>query len=428
MPKITNISAREILDSRVTPTVEVELTLETGAKGVAAVPSGASTGVHEALELRDGDPTRHNGKGVLKAVANIEGEIKNALADQDWDQKSLDEKMIALDGTANKSRLGANAILGVSLAFAKAAAAADRKPLYQYFNEIGGTPKILLPVPLINILNGGRHAKNGTDFQEFMIVSVGAPSFKEALRYGLETFTALKKILEYKNLSTLLGDEGGFAPALPSNEEALELLVEAIKTAGFTPGTDIALAIDVAASELYQGGVYELKTENKKLSATEMIDLYESWINKYPLISIEDGLAEDDWDNWAILTAALGSKIQLVGDDLFATNSARLQMGIEKKTGNAILVKLNQIGTVTETIAVVTTARTAGYKSIISHRSGETADTTIADLAVGLGTGQIKTGSLSQPERLAKYNRLLAIEKELGNQAVYPGRKSLENL
>jgi len=425
MPKISDIKAREILDSRGNPTIEADVMLDDGSVGQAAVPSGASTGEHEAIELRDGGE-RAGGKGVLKAVANVENEIKNALLDQEWDQLSLDQKMIDLDSTTNKSRLGANAILSVSLAFAHATAKSQNKPLYQYFFDIAQTGKAMyLPVPLMNILNGGRHAENSTDLQEFMILPAGAKSFAEALRWGTATFQALGKILEDKGLNTNLGDEGGYAPTIPSNSAAIELLVEAITKAGYVPGQDISLALDVAASELYANDKYNLKTERQSFSSLEIIDLYAEWISKYPLVSIEDGLAEDDWDNWALLNAKLGDKIQLVGDDLFVTNVERLQMGINKKAGNAILVKLNQIGTVTETIETVKLAYSAGYKAIISHRSGETNDSTIADLAVGLGTGQIKTGSVTQPERLAKYNRLLEIEKELGEKASYSGLKAL---
>jgi len=430
MEKIIDLVAREILDSRGNPTIEVDLTLENGF-GRASVPSGASTGKHEAHELRDGDSNRYNGKGVLKAVENINTIIKNTLQDQSFDQKNLDEKLIQLDGTENKTKLGANAILGVSLAFARAVADAENLPLYQYFSNIADTnKKMQMPVPMMNILNGGRHAEKSTDLQEFMIVPIGAPSFSEALRYGVETFHALKIILKEMGLNTNVGDEGGFAPTLKSNEMAMELIIEAIEKAGFKPGEDIALAIDAAASEIYNpsadGGKYMLKTENRELTSTEMVDLYSSWCEKYPIISIEDSLAEDDWTGYKLLTEKLGDKIQIVGDDLFVTNKKRLQEGIDQKCGNSILIKLNQIGTISETLAVVNLALENNYTAIVSHRSGETEDTTIADLVVGLGTGQIKTGSLCRSERTCKYNQLLRIEKELGDSATYPGKSAFK--
>jgi enolase len=417
--KIKKVWAREILDSRGNPTVEVDLHIEQkfgemdhDILGRAAVPSGASTGSHETVELRDGDPKRYGGKGVLKAVSNVNQIISKEIESKEWDQKSLDEALIKLDGTANKGRLGANAILGVSLAFAKAAAVAEKKPLWQYFAEISDTKEPNLPIPMMNILNGGAHAKGSTDIQEFMIVP-NAGSFAERLRMGAEVFHSLKKILSEKGLATTVGDEGGFAPKLGSNEAALEIIMEAIKAAGYEPGKDVSLALDVAASELYKDGKYELTIENKILTSDEMISLYENWITKYPIISIEDGFAEDDWGGWKKMVEKLGNKIQIVGDDLFVTNIERLKRGIEEKAANSILIKLNQIGTVTETIKAIQMAREAGFTSVVSHRSGETEDSTIADFVVGLGTKQIKTGSLCRGERTAKYNQLLRIEEEL---------------
>jgi len=435
--KIKKVWAREILDSRGNPTVEVDLHIEEkfgnmdhDIIGRATVPSGASTGSHEAVELRDGstplatseDKKRYGGKGVLKAVSNVNNEIAKNIENREWDQKTLDQVLIDLDGTKNKSKLGANAILGVSLAFAKASALAEKKSLWKYFAEISetdpstslGTGKAKLPIPMMNILNGGAHAKGSTDIQEFMIVPKGAPNFSEALRYGAEVFQALKKILSEKGLSTTVGDEGGFAPKLGSNEGALQLVVEAIAKAGYKPGEDVALALDVAASELYKDGKYELAIENKTLSSDEMISLYENWISKYPIISIEDGLAEDDWSGWKNMTEKLKG-VQIVGDDLFVTNIERLKKGIEEKSANSILIKLNQIGTVSETIEAIKMAREAGFTSVVSHRSGETEDSTIADFVVGLGTGQIKTGSLCRGERTAKYNQLLRIEEEINS-------------
>ncbi|MDE1874873.1 MAG: phosphopyruvate hydratase [Patescibacteria group bacterium] len=427
---VAKVRAREILDSRGNPTVEVDVTLKDGSFGRAAVPSGASTGSHEAVELRDGDPERYGGKGVQNAVANVNGPIAQAIVGKAFDQASLDGALIELDGTPNKGKLGANAILGVSMAFSRAAATARKIPLYEYFRAISGTKrKPCLPVPLMNVLNGGKHADNSTDLQEFMIVPLGAPSFKEALRYGAETFHALKKILSSKKLNTSVGDEGGYAPSLPSNEAAIEIIIEAIKKAGYTPGIDIAIAIDAAATEIYENGTYNLKTEKRQLSSKEMVSYYENWIKKYPIVSIEDGLAEDDWAGYELITKTLGKKVQLVGDDLLVTNVERLAMGIKKKACNSILIKLNQIGTVSETIAAIKMAEKAGYTSIISHRSGETEDTIIADFVVGLSTGQIKTGSTSRTDRTAKYNQLLRIEEELvakGENALYPGKDAFK--
>jgi len=416
---ITSIKAREILDSRGNPTVEVDLELESGFMGRAAVPSGASTGSHEAVELRDGDAKRYGGKGVLKAVENVNTVIAQVFVHERHDQRSLDGALIALDGTENKGRLGANAILGVSMAFSKAAARCEKKSLYNYFRDVSGFGVCKLPVPLLNVLNGGKHAAGSTDFQEFMIVPHGAGSFREAQRYGAETFHALKKILSEKGLSTSVGDEGGYAPALGANEAAVEVLLEAIRAAGYEPGKDISLALDVAATELYRDGKYHLDIEGRVVSSEELIRLYELWCEQYPIVSIEDGLAEDDWEGHRLLTRKLGDKVQLVGDDVFATNPKRLQTGIDQKICNSILIKLNQIGTVTETIDCVKRAHDAGYSSIISHRSGETEDTTIADFVVGLGCGQIKTGSLSRTDRVAKYNQLLRIEEELGWKAEF---------
>ena len=413
MSKILDVKAREILDSRGYPTVEVDLILEGGFKGRAAVPSGASTGSHEAIELRDGG-SRYLGKGVENAVGNVNTVIKETLINNDFNQATLDQKLIELDGTPNKGKLGANAILGVSLAFAKAEALSKNLPLYRHFAELAlTTAKMKLPVPLMNVLNGGKHADNSTDIQEFMLVPIGITTFKEQLRAGAEIFHQLKKILSKMKLNTSVGDEGGYAPSLPTNEAAIEVLLEAITAAGYTPGADIKLALDVAATELYQDGKYELAREGKSLTSAELIDFYDTWTKKYPIFSIEDGLSEDDWDGWKMFTEKLGERVQLVGDDLFVTNVERLQKGITDKSANSILIKLNQIGTLTETINAVKMASDAGMTAIISHRSGETEDTTIADLVVGLGTGQIKTGSASRSERVAKYNQLLRIEEEL---------------
>ncbi|MEI6039850.1 MAG: phosphopyruvate hydratase [Candidatus Berkelbacteria bacterium] len=428
MSKITDLIGREILDSRGNPTVEVDLELDDKFFGRASVPSGASTGSHEAVELRDGDKNRYNGKGVLKAVENINTIIADKIIGQEiTNQAELDELLIKLDGTKNKEKLGANAILGVSLAFAKAQAQIQDLTLDEYFAEISDSKSpTILPVPMMNILNGGAHAENSTDLQEFMIMPVGAPSFHEALRYGAEVFHALKKILAEKGLNTSVGDEGGFAPSLANNEAALEIIIEAIKKAGYEPGKDIFIAIDAAATELFKDGKYELKTENKNLTSAEMVDLYEAWVNKYPIISIEDGLAEDDWDGYKLMTEKLGKKVQIVGDDLFVTNIERLEKGIKEKVTNSILIKLNQIGTVTETIKAIKMADEAGYTAVVSHRSGETEDTTIADFVVGLGTGQIKTGSLCRSERIAKYNQLLRIEEELADTAIFAGRNAFK--
>jgi enolase len=424
MHTIKSVSAREILDSRGNPTVEVDLILKDGSFGRAAVPSGASTGSHEAVELRDGDK-RYGGKGVQKAVKNVNVAVLKTVKGKKFDQRSLDTALIALDGTKNKGRLGANAILGVSMAFAHAAAASSKKPLYVYLNKISKTKNpIQLPVPMMNIINGGKHAENAADIQEFMVVPHGFRSFKEALRAGTEVFHALKKILHKRGLATTVGDEGGFAPALPSNEAALEAVVEAIVAAGYTPGKDISIALDVAATELYKDGVYHLVRDNKIFSSAELVSWYTEMAIKYPIVSIEDGLAEDDWAGYKTLTDKLGKNVQLVGDDLFVTNIERLAMGIEKGVANSILIKVNQIGTISETVDAINLAKKAGYTSIMSHRSGETEDTTIADFAVGSGVGQIKTGSLSRTDRVAKYNQLLRIEEVLGKKALYPGKKA----
>jgi enolase len=434
--KITRVHARQVLDSRGNPTVEAEVTLESGAFGRAIVPSGASTGEHEALELRDGDKSKYLGKGVLKAVANVNSEIAQAVTGTDAvDQRLLDEKMIGLDGTATKSRLGANAILSVSMAAARAAAAARQEPLYRYLaNYSSDTSANLLPVPMMNILNGGAHADSSVDFQEFMAMPVGASNFAEALRWGVEVFHSLKAALKKHGYSTAVGDEGGFAPSCKSNEEAIQIVVEAISAAGYKPGEQVAIALDPAASEFFDKstGKYVFKKSDKsRHTSMEMADYWTKWVAKYPIVSLEDGMAEDDWSGWKILTDSLGSKnsnkrIQLVGDDLFVTNTERLSRGINEGIANAILIKLNQIGTVTETIQAIELARKAGYKSIISHRSGESEDTFIADLAVGTGAGQIKTGSASRTDRIAKYNQLLRIEEELGNQARFHGHAPLQ--
>ena len=414
---IESIQAREILDSRGRPTIEAEVYLANGVVGLAQVPSGASTGSFEAHELRDDDKKRYGGKGVLKAVANVEHKIAPALIDLDAiDQALVDQTMIDLDGSPNKSNLGANAILGVSLATAKAAAETLGLPLYRY---LGGTLANVLPVPLMNVINGGSHADNNVDIQEFMIVPVGAPSFKEALRWGAEVFASLAKVLKDKNLLTGVGDEGGFAPNLGSNQEALDLLMMAIEKAGYKPGEQVALALDVAASEFYKDGKYTY--DGVAHSPTELIDYLDGLVSKYPIVSIEDGLHEDDWDSWVALTQKMGSKVQLVGDDLFVTNRTRLQKGIDLKASNSILIKLNQIGSLTETLDTIDLGKRNSYRSVISHRSGETEDTTIADLAVATRAGQIKTGSLCRSERVAKYNRLLRIEDELGDRAIYAG-------
>ena len=423
---IAGVKAREILDSRGNPTVEVEIRTSSGVNAVAAVPSGASTGAREALELRDGDARRYGGKGVQRAVANANGELAKAVIGRPLgtlaQQNELDAALIALDGSAGKARLGANAVLGVSLAAAHAAAAATGVPLYRF---LGGDAATLLPAPMMNVINGGAHADNSVDLQEFMLFPLGAPSFSEALRWGAEVFHVLRRVLHDKGLSTAVGDEGGFAPDLASNRDAIELILTAIEKAGYRPGEQIAIALDPAASEFHKAGRYELTGEKRSLSSDEMIAFWEDWAGRYPVVSIEDGLAEDDWDGWAAATRKLGSRLQLVGDDLFVTNPAILREGIEKRVANAILIKLNQIGTLTETLEAIRIARGAGYASIVSHRSGETEDTTIADLAVGSGSGQIKTGSLCRTDRVCKYNRLLRIEAELGSRARYAGRSAL---
>jgi enolase len=420
--KLTGLSALEVLDSRGNPTVAVTAYTESGS-GRAIVPSGASTGVHEAVELRDGDPKRYGGKGVLKAVGNVTGEIQKRLVGFDVrEQRALDEALIELDGTPNKTRLGANAILGVSLAAAHAGAQADGVPLYRY---LGGDTASLLPLPMANILNGGVHADTSVDLQEFMICPVGGRRFDEAIRAVSEVYHALKGVLKSRRLSTAVGDEGGFAPQLASNEDALKLIVEAIGKAGYEPGTDVAIALDPAASELYVDGAYRLKGEGRTLDPAGMVGLYEDWVGRYPIVSIEDGVAEDDWDGWRLLTERLGDRVQLVGDDLFVTNVKRLQEGIDRGVANSILIKVNQIGTLTETLDAIEMARRAGYSSVISHRSGETEDTTIADLAVATGAGMIKTGAPARSDRVAKYNRLLAIEAELGEAAVYAAASKL---
>jgi len=423
MPVIEDIFARQILDSRGNPTIEVDVITSDGYTGRAAVPSGASTGIHEAVELRDGDDAAYLGKGVMKAIDHVNEIINDELIGMDvYDQQGLDEVMIALDGTANKSKLGANAILGVSLAAARAGAASCNMPLYRY---VGGLNANLLPIPMMNILNGGSHADNSIDFQEFMVMPVGATSFSESLRWGTEVFHHLKAVLKKKGLSTNVGDEGGFAPNIKSNEEAIEIVISAIEAAGYKPGEDIYIAMDAATTEFYdeKTGLYTFKkSSGKQMSSAEMVAYWTEWVSKYPIISIEDGLAEDDWDGWAALTQAIGSKVQLVGDDLFVTNVKRLRRGIENKIANSILVKVNQIGTLTETIDAVQTAHMSSYTSIMSHRSGETEDTTIADLAVALRTGQIKTGSASRSDRIAKYNQLLRIEEELGDSAQFMGK------
>jgi len=417
--KIANIHAREIIDSRGNPTVEADVVLESGILGRAAVPSGASTGSREAIELRDGDKGRYLGKGVLKAVANINGEVRDALLGKDAsDQSLIDQTMIELDGTENKDRLGANALLAVSMAAAKAAASQAGLPLYRY---LGGNDATTMPVPMMNIINGGSHADNSVDLQEFMIQPVGAKNISEAIRCGAEIFHALNKVLHDRGLNTAVGDEGGFAPDLPSNEAAIEVILEAIAAADYTAGKDVFIAIDAAASEFYKNGKYELESEGKSLTAAELVDEYVSWVDKYPILSIEDGLDESDWEGWALLTKKLGNKIQLVGDDLFVTNTKILKKGIDENIANSILIKVNQIGTLTETFAAIDMAKSAGYTAVMSHRSGETEDATIADLAVATGTGQIKTGSLSRSDRIAKYNQLLRIAEELGDAATYPG-------
>lgn len=427
MSAIIDVIGREILDSRGNPTVEAEVVLESGVTGRAAVPSGASTGVHEAIELRDKDPKRYGGKGVLKAVEHVNTELADAVIGLEaTDQAFIDRKMIELDGTDNKSRLGANAILAVSMAVARAAAEETGMPLYRYF---GGMGAVELPVPMMNVINGGAHANNNLDLQEFMIIPLGAPSFKEALRYGAETFHALKKIINSKGMSTAVGDEGGFAPKCESHEEAIELIMEAIKAAGLEPGRDVCIGLDCASSEFYEDGKYTLaKSSGKSMTAEEWAQVLKGWVEKYPIISIEDGMAEGDWEGWKHLTDLLGGKIQLVGDDLFVTNPKILKEGIEKGVANSILIKVNQIGTLSETFEAIDMAKKAGYTAVVSHRSGETEDSTIADIAVGLNAGQIKTGSMSRSDRMAKYNQLLRIEEDLGSVAVYPGRAAFYSI
>jgi len=423
---IVDIRGREIIDSRGNPTVEADVILAGGARGRAAVPSGASTGAREAIELRDEDPARFGGKGVQKAVGHVNNAIHDALLGLDAaKQAEIDARMIELDGTANKDKLGANAILAVSMACARAVASANGQSLYRY---LGGAEAATLPVPMMNIINGGAHADNSVDLQEFMIMPIGAPSIAEAVRYGAEVFHALKKVLHGRGLNTAVGDEGGFAPDLPSNEAAIEVILEAIDQAGYKAGQDIAIALDPASSEFYKNGKYHLASEGKELSSAEFVDYLADWVERYPIVSVEDGMAEDDWEGWKLLTERLGKKVQLVGDDLFVTNTAILQEGIDKGVANSILIKVNQIGTLTETLAAIDMAKQAGYTAVISHRSGETEDTTIADLAVATGVGQIKTGSMSRSDRVAKYNQLLRIAEELADAAIFPGRKALVHL
>jgi enolase len=426
MSAIVDIVGREILDSRGNPTVECDVLLESGVMGRAAVPSGASTGSREAIELRDGDKSRYLGKGVLKAVEHINTEISEAVLGLDASEQSfLDKTLIDLDGTDNKSRLGANAMLAVSMAVARAAAEESGLPLYRYFGGMNGCQ---LPVPMMNVINGGAHANNNLDLQELMIIPVGAPSFREAVRYGAEVFHALKKIIHDKGMSIAVGDEGGFAPNVPNHEAAIQMILDAISAAGYTAGEQIAIGLDCAASEFYKDGKYELEGEGLSLTGEQWIDMLATWVDKYPIISIEDGMAEGDWDGWKLLTDRLGKKVQIVGDDLFVTNTKILKEGIDKGIANSILIKINQIGTLTETFAAIEMAKRAGYTAVISHRSGETEDSTIADIAVGLNAGQIKTGSMSRSDRMAKYNQLLRIEEDLGDVAEYPGRSAFYNL
>ena len=426
LSKIINVMGREIIDSRGNPTVEADVILDNGVVGRAAVPSGASTGQREAVELRDGDISRYLGKGVLKAVAAVSGELREAIIGMDVaDQKAIDEKIIATDGTENKARLGANALLAVSMAAARAAANDAGISLYR---SLGGDNANVMPVPMMNIINGGSHADNSIDLQEFMIVPVGAKSIAEAVRYGAEIFHSLKKVLNEKGLNTAVGDEGGFAPDLPSNEAAIEVILAAISDAGYVAGKEIMIAIDAASSEFYKDGLYVLASENRSLSSAEFVDLLATWVDQYPIISIEDGMDENDWAGWKLLTDRIGDRVQLVGDDLFVTNTKILSKGIEQGVGNSILIKVNQIGTLTETLAAIDMAKDAGYTAVVSHRSGETEDTTIADLAVATNAGQIKTGSLSRSDRIAKYNQLIRIESELGEAATYPGMKAFSQL
>ena len=426
LSKIINVIGREIIDSRGNPTVEADVILGNGVVGRAAVPSGASTGQREAVELRDGDISRYLGKGVLKAVAAVSGELREAIIGMDVAcQKAIDEKIIATDGTENKARLGANALLAVSMAAARAAANDAGISLYR---SLGGDKANVMPVPMMNIINGGSHADNSIDLQEFMIVPVGANSIAEAVRYGAEIFHSLKKVLNEKGLNTAVGDEGGFAPDLPSNEAAIEVILTAISDAGYVAGKEIMIAIDAASSEFYKDGLYVLASENRSLSSAEFVDLLATWVDQYPIISIEDGMDENDWAGWKLLTDRIGDRVQLVGDDLFVTNTKILSKGIEQGVGNSILIKVNQIGTLTETLAAIDMAKDAGYTAVVSHRSGETEDTTIADLAVATNAGQIKTGSLSRSDRIAKYNQLIRIESELGQAATYPGMKAFSQL
>ncbi len=426
MSAIVDIIGREIIDSRGNPTVECDVLLESGVLGRAAVPSGASTGSREAIELRDGEARRYGGKGVLKACENINTEISEAVMGLDGNEQAfLDRTLIDLDGTENKGRLGANAMLAVSMAVAKAAAEESGLPLYRYF---GGAAAMTMPVPMMNVINGGAHANNNLDLQEFMIVPLGAPSFREALRYGAEVFHALKKVIADKGMSTAVGDEGGFAPSVPNHEAAIQLILDAIDKAGYTAGSQIAIALDCAASEFYKDGKYQLDGEGLILDAAGFTDVLATWCDKYPIISIEDGMAEGDWDGWKLQTERLGNRVQLVGDDLFVTNTKILKQGIDRGVANSILIKINQIGTLTETFAAIEMAKRASYTSVISHRSGETEDTTIADIAVGTNAMQIKTGSMSRSDRIAKYNQLLRIEEDLGDVAVYPGRDAFHNL
>ncbi len=426
MAAIIDIRAREVLDSRGNPTLEADVVLASGVVGSAMVPSGASTGEREAIELRDGDKSRYLGKGVLNAINNVKTEIRDVVIGLDVnDQEALDKAMIALDGTDTKARLGANAILAVSMAAAHAASKEAGQPLYRHLNKSG---EFILPVPMMNIINGGSHADNSVDLQEFMILPVGAPSFREAIRYGAEVFHSLSKVLKAKGLATTVGDEGGFAPNLSSNEEAISVILQAIEQAGYKPGVDIYLGLDAAASEYYHDGIYDLASESKTYSSAQMADFFVDWVDRYPIISIEDGFDENDWDGWKLITEKLGNRIQLVGDDLFVTNPKILQKGIERDIANSILIKVNQIGTLTETFAAIDMAHKASYTAVMSHRSGETEDVTIADLAVATGTGQIKTGSLSRSDRVAKYNRLMKIEEELGSLARYAGRSAFRML
>lgn len=426
MANITRVIGREILDSRGNPTVEAEVTLDNGITGRAAAPSGASTGEREAIELRDGDKQRFLGKGVLKAVSHVNNELAECVTGKNADdQASLDQAMIELDGTDNKSRLGANALLAVSLANAHAAALSSGQPLYRY---LGGDKAVTLPVPMMNIINGGEHADNSVDLQEFMILPVGAPSFSEGLRYGTEVFHALKSVLSARGMNTAVGDEGGFAPDLSSNEEAIEVILLAIDNAGFKAGDDICLGLDVASSEFYQDGKYVLESEKRTFDSAGFSDYLSKWVDQYPIVTVEDGMAENDWEGWAIHTQQLGHRVQLVGDDLFVTNTSILERGIDQSIANSILIKFNQIGTLTETLNAISMAHKAGYTAVVSHRSGETEDVTIADLAVATNTGQIKTGSLSRSDRVAKYNQLLRIESQLGEKAVYPGKSVFKTL